>query len=179
MESTRQDILISREDIAKKVKELGTQINTTYPLEPGESLVLVCLLKGALPFTADLMRELTMPVRLEVMVASSYGDGTESTRQVNVKYKSFEDLEGQSVLVVDDITDSGHTLQAVSKLLESYGPRQLRRCTFLDKPSRREVEMEIEYTGFEIPDEFVIGYGLDFAGNYRELPDICVIREGE
>lgn len=179
MESTRKDILISKEDIAKKVKELGAQINDTYPLEPGESLVLICLLKGALPFTADLMRELKMSVRLEVMVASSYGDGTESTRKVNVKYKSFEDLEGQSVLVVDDITDSGHTLKAVSELLMTYGPRQLRRCTFLDKPSRREVDMTIEYSGIEIPDEFVIGYGLDYAGNYRELPEIRVIREGE
>lgn len=178
MSTPRKEVLITKEDIAEKVAQLGAEISESYQLEAGESLVVISLLKGAIPFTADLIRHLTMPVRLEVLVASSYGDGTVSTRQVKVAYQSFDELEGQNVLLVDDITDSGNTLKAVGELILTYKPKELRYCTFLDKPSRREVDIDIQYTGFEIPDEFVIGYGLDFAGNYRELPDICVIREG-
>lgn len=179
MENPQKEILIAKKDIAKKVAEIGEAINRDYNLEPGESLVVICLLKGAMTFTSDLIRTLNMPVRLEVLVASSYGDGTESTRQVNVKYQSFDELDGQHVLIVDDITDSGNTMKAIGQLIETYQPKDIRYCTFLDKPSRREVDLDIQYIGFEIPDEFVVGYGLDFAGNYRELPDICVIREGE
>lgn len=179
MENSKKEVLIAREDIAKKVAELGEAINRDYNLEPGEALVVICLLKGAMPFTSDLIRTLDMPVRLEILVASSYGDAMESSRQVNVKYQSFDELEGRHVLIVDDITDSGNTLKAVGELIATYRPKDIRYCTFLDKPSRREVDLDIQYIGFDIPDAFVIGYGLDFAGNYRELPDICVIREGE
>lgn len=175
----RKEILIAKKDIQKKVEELGRRISNDYQLADGESLVVLSLLKGAMPFTADLIREITLPVRLEMMVASSYGDGTQTTRKVVIKYQSFESLKDQHVLIVDDITDSGNTLQAVGEVIKSYEPKEIRYCTFLNKPARREVDIDIHYMGFDIPDEFVVGYGLDFAGNYRELPDVCVMREGE
>ena len=180
MPEVKKEVLVHRKDISEKVQELGEKISEDYKniMAPGESLVIISLLKGALPFTADLMRAIQVPVRLELLVASSYGDGTQSTRQVHVRYQSFEELEGNHILIVDDITDSGHTMKAIGSLIESYRPKDLKLCSFLNKPSRREVDLEIDYIGFDIPDEFVVGYGLDFAGNYRELPDICVIREG-
>lgn len=174
-----REVLVSRETIAKTVAEIGAAINRDYDKNPDRPLVVISLLKGAMVFTADLIRTLNMPVRLEVLVASSYGDGTVSTRQVNVKYQSFDSLEGCDVLLVDDITDSGNTLKAVGAYIQQYKPATVRYCSFLDKPSRREVDIKIDYIGLDIPDEFVIGYGLDYAGQYRELPDICVIREGD
>lgn len=174
-----REVLVSRETIAKTVAEIGAAINRDYDKNTDRPLVVISLLKGAMVFTADLIRTLNMPVRLEVLVASSYGDGTVSTRQVNVKYQSFDSLEGCDVLLVDDITDSGNTLKAVGAYIQPYKPATVRYCSFLDKPSRREVDIEIDYIGLDIPDEFVIGYGLDYAGQYRELPDICVIREGD
>ncbi|MFM9412981.1 hypoxanthine phosphoribosyltransferase [Peptococcus simiae] len=174
-----REVLVSREKIAETVAEIGAAINRDYANQTDRPLVVVSLLKGAMVFTADLIRHLEMPIRLEVMVASSYGDGTVSTRQVNVKYQSFDDLEGCDVLLVDDITDSGNTLKAVGEYIKQYKPASVRYCSFLDKPSRREVDIHIDYIGLDVPDEFVIGYGLDYAGNYRELADICVVRGGE
>lgn len=174
-----REVLVSREKIAKTVADIGAAINRDYADQTDCPLVVVSLLKGAMVFTADLIRELNMPIRLEVMVASSYGDGTVSTRQVDVKYQSFDTLEGCHVLIVDDITDSGNTLKAVGEYIHQYNPASVRYCSFLDKPSRREVDIQIDYIGLAVPDEFVIGYGLDYAGNYRELPDVCVVRGGE
>lgn len=171
MDLSQRKILISREDIAKKVKEMGQQITEDYK-DQDKPLVVISVLKGAIPFTADLIRAIDLPLRLEVLVASSYGSGTVSSGKVNIKYKSFEDLSGCNVILVDDIIDSGYTLQAIGQTMEDFNPAHVAYCTFLNKPERRKSDLKVDYMGFDIPDKFVIGYGLDYDSKYRELPDI-------
>lgn len=171
MDLSQRKILISREDIAKKVKEMGQQITEDYK-DQDKPLVVISVLKGAIPFTADLIRAIDLPVRLEVLVASSYGSGTVSSGKVNIKYKSFDDLSGCNVILVDDIIDSGYTLQAIGQTMEDFNPAHVAYCTFLNKPERRKSDLKVDYMGFDIPDKFVIGYGLDYDSKYRELPDI-------
>lgn len=171
MDLSQRKILISREDIAKKVKEMGQQITEDYK-DQDKPLVVISVLKGAIPFTADLIRAIDMPLRLEVLVASSYGSGTVSSGKVNIKYKSFDDLSGCNVILVDDIIDSGYTLQAIGQTMEDFNPAHVAYCTFLNKPERRKSDLKVDYMGFDIPDKFVIGYGLDYDSKYRELPDI-------
>ena len=171
MDLSQRKILISREDIAKKVKEMGQQITEDYK-EQDKPLVVISVLKGAIPFTADLIRAIDLPLRLEVLVASSYGSGTVSSGKVNIKYKSFDDLSGCNVILVDDIIDSGYTLQAIGQTMEDFNPAHVAYCTFLNKPERRKSDLKVDYMGFDIPDKFVIGYGLDYDSKYRELPDI-------
>jgi hypoxanthine phosphoribosyltransferase len=168
---SQRKILISREDIAKKVKEMGQQITEDYK-DQDKPLVVISVLKGAIPFTADLIRAIDLPLRLEVLVASSYGSGTVSSGKVNIKYKSFDDLSGCNVILVDDIIDSGYTLQAIGQTMEDFNPAHVAYCTFLNKPERRKSDLKVDYMGFDIPDKFVIGYGLDYDSKYRELPDI-------
>ena len=134
--------------------------------------MVISVLKGAIPFTADLIRAIDLPLRLEVLVASSYGSGTVSSGKVNIKYKSFDDLSGCNVILVDDIIDSGYTLQAIGQTMEDFNPAHVAYCTFLNKPERRKSDLKVDYMGFDIPDKFVIGYGLDYDSKYRELPDI-------
>lgn len=180
MDLSQRKILISREDIAKRVQEMGRQITEDYK-NSERPLVIVSVLKGAIPFTADLIRAIDLPLRLEVLVASSYGSGTVSSGKVELKYQSFGDLSGCNVILVDDIIDSGHTLAAIGRTIQDFNPHHVAYCTFLNKPERREADIAVDYLGYDIPDKFVIGYGLDYDSKYRELADIFTIEsfEGE
>lgn len=178
MDLSQRKILISREDIAKRVQEIGKQITEDYKNED-KPLVIISVLKGAIPFTADLIRAINLPLRLEVLVASSYGSGTVSSGKVNIKYKSFDDLSGCNVILVDDIIDTGYTLNAIGHTMEDFHPDHVAYCTFLNKPERRKSDIKVNYMGYDIPDKFIIGYGLDYDGKYRELPDISYIEVDE
>ncbi|MBE5743962.1 MAG: hypoxanthine phosphoribosyltransferase [Clostridiales bacterium] len=165
-------ILISQEDIAKRVKELSQQISRDYKdLNP----LFVCILKGSVIFTADLLRNIDTPAQIDFMSVSSYGSGTESSGVLNIKKDLSVDIEGKHVIVVEDIIDSGNTLFNLKNLLLSRNPASLKICTLLDKPERRVQDINADYTGFSIPDEFVVGYGLDYNENYRTLPDVRVL----
>lgn len=179
MDISQQKILVSREQIAEKVQAMGAKITEDYRDKGDKKLVIISILKGAIPFTADLIRCIDLPLQLEAIVASSYGSGTTTSGTVELKYQSFKDLTDCNVILVDDIIDSGYTLQAIGKTIQAFQPASVAYCTFLSKPSRREAEINIDYLGFEIPDKFVIGYGLDFDGRYRELPDITYIETNE
>lgn len=167
-----EKVLITREEIAKRVKELGEQITNDFK---GEDLVVVCILKGSTIFFADLIREIDLNVNIDFMVLSSYGDGTATSGYVVVKQDLSQDIKGKNVLVVEDIIDSGRTIKRLKEILLEREPKCLKVATLLDKPSRREVEISTDYTGMSIPDEFVIGYGLDYAQKYRNLKDVCVL----
>jgi hypoxanthine phosphoribosyltransferase len=167
------EILVSTEQIAAKVHELGAQIAADYQ---GKDLVLVSILKGALPFLADLMRATQIPLALDFLEVSSYGSGTESSGAVRILKDLANPIEGRNVLVVEDILDTGHTLSYVFDHLRSQRPSSVRLCVLLDKPARRVIPIDIDYRGFEIPDKFVIGYGLDYAERYRNLPFVGVLK---
>lgn len=169
--------LISEELIAARVKELAARISEDYA-EKGE-LVLIGVLKGSFIFLADLARHLTVPHRIEFIAVTSYGDD-ESTDPgaVRLLMDVRHDIGGQHVLVVEDIVDTGHTLAYLLKLLQARGPLSLESCTLLRKPDRSEVDIDVAYLGFDIPDVWVVGYGLDFAERHRTLPSICVIPSG-
>jgi len=167
------EILVRTEDIAAKVGELGARIATDYA---GKDLVLVSILKGALPFLADLMRATQIPLALDFLEVSSYGTGTESSGVVRILKDLAQPIEGRDVLVVEDILDTGQTLNYVIEHLHSQRPASVRLCVLLDKPARRVVPVEIDYRGFEIPDKFVVGYGLDYAERYRNLPFVGVLK---
>jgi hypoxanthine phosphoribosyltransferase len=175
IDAGRQDIarvLFSAEEIEARVRELGAQITRDYS---GIHLMLVFVMKGALVFVADLMRHIDLPVQLDFMVVSSYGAGT-SSGGVTFVADLRSDIAGRHVLVVEDIVDSGLTLQAVLGRLAERRPASLAVCTMLDKPARRQAPVEVRYRGFEIPDDFVVGYCLDYAERYRNLPFIGVLR---
>ena len=165
-------ILIPEADIKRRVKELGAEISRDYH---GETVVLICILSGASVFFADLVRELDLDVRFEFMSVSSYGSGTVSSGEVKILKDVNHPIAGQNVIIVEDIIDSGCTLSFLKRVLEQRSPKSIRICTILDKPSRRKVDFKGDYVGFEIPDEFVIGYGLDFDSRYRNLKDVCVL----
>ncbi len=167
------EILVSESAIAAKVRELGARIAADYR---GKDLVLVSILKGALPFLADLMRQVDLPLALDFLEVSSYGASTESSGVVRILKDLANPIEGRDVLVVEDILDTGNTLAFVVDHLRSQHPASVRICTLLDKPARRLVPIAIDYRGFEIPDKFVVGYGLDYAERYRNLPFIGVLR---
>ena len=167
------EILIDEAAIAAKVRELGARITEDYR---GKDLVLVSILKGALPFLADLMRQVQMPLALDFLEVSSYGNATETSGVVRILKDLAKPIEARDVLVVEDILDTGHTLKFVLEHLRSQRPLSVRLCTLLDKPARRQVEISVDYRGFEIPDKFVVGYGLDFAEKYRNLPFIGVLK---
>ncbi|MDQ6876492.1 MAG: hypoxanthine phosphoribosyltransferase [Candidatus Dormibacteraeota bacterium] len=162
--------MISSERIAHRVRELGKQISEVYA-DIDTPLVMVVILKGATVFAADLLRSLAIPAELEFMRAASYGSGTSGGR-LKLAHMVEGPLIGRHVLLVEDIVDSGRTVNAIAKRLRRLGPASLRLAALLDRPARREVEVQIDFTGFVIPDRFVIGYGLDYAGLYRELPGI-------
>lgn len=165
------EIMISKEDIEKRVQELGRQISQDYKNSNNE-FVLVGLLRGSFIFMADLSRAITVGHEVDFMTASSYGTGMSSNRDVKILKDLDEDIRGKDVLIVEDIIDTGNTLSKVRELLKIRGPRSLEICTLLDKPSRREVQVSVKYIGFSIPDEFVVGYGIDYAQHYRHLPYI-------
>jgi hypoxanthine phosphoribosyltransferase len=167
------EVLVDEATIAAKVRELGARIADDYR---GKDLVLVSILKGALPFLADLMRQVQLPLALDFLEVSSYGNATETSGVVRILKDLAKPIEARDVLVVEDILDTGHTLKFVLEHLRSQHPRSVRLCTLLDKPARREVDIKVDYRGFEIPDKFVVGYGLDFAEKYRNLPFIGVLK---
>lgn len=166
--------IITREGIATRVAELGAAISEQYA---GRSLVITCVLKGGFIFLADLVREIRVPVSIDFMVISSYGAGTSSSGIVRILKDLDTPIEGRDVLVVEDIVDSGLTLSYLLRNLETRRPASIEVCTLLAKPARRENEVRCRHVGFEIPDAFVVGYGLDAAERFRELPDIWTVDE--
>lgn len=169
-------VMISEEELDKKIAELGAQISKDYA---GKSVKLICILKGSVFFCCELAKRITIPVTLDFMQVSSYGSGTVSSGQIKIKKDLDESIEGDYVIVVEDIIDSGNTLSRLIPMLLERKPASLAVCTMLDKPERREVEMEVKYNGFQIPDEFVVGFGLDYDQKYRNLPFIGVIHMDE
>src|SRR6188474_928062 len=168
------EVLITETQIRDKVRELGSQVSADYA---GKSVTLVSVLKGSLPFMADLMRAIDLPVQIDLMEVSSYGGAaTESSGLVRILKDLSSSIAGKDVLIVEDIIDTGLTLNYLLRYLRGKNPRSLRICALLDKPARRLVEIPIDYRGFTIPDEFVVGYGLDYAEFYRNLPFIGVLR---
>jgi hypoxanthine phosphoribosyltransferase len=168
------DVLISEEQLTARVSELAGLIEEEY--RDIDDLLLICVLKGAFVFLSDLSRELKRPHELDFMGVSSYGAGTESSGAVRIVLDLKEDIGGRNVLIVEDIIDSGRTLDYLRRNLLARSPASLRIVTLLDKPERREVEVPVDYTGFHIPNEFVVGYGLDFGEIYRNLPYIAVLK---
>lgn len=166
-------VLLTEDRIQQRVQELAAEVSADYA---GQHLVLVVALKGAFVFAADLMRALQVPLCVDFVAASSYGKNTVSSGEVRVGYETCGDLEGRHVLVVEDIVDSGRTLSVLVASLRSRGAASVKTCCLLDKPSRRVVDFRPEYVGFEIPDHFVIGYGLDYAERYRSLPFVAVLK---
>jgi hypoxanthine phosphoribosyltransferase len=165
-------VLIEEEAVAARVAELGAEVSDDYA---GKDLLLVGVLKGAVFFMADLMRRLTIPCEVDFMAISSYGASTDSSGVVRILKDLDISIEGRDVLVVEDIIDSGLTLSYLIRNLESRNPASLEICALLTKPERREIDVDVRYTGFEIPNEFVIGYGLDFGERYRNLPYVAVL----
>lgn len=161
--------LISEEDVAAKVKEIGAQITKDYE---GKAVHLICVLKGGVFFTCELAKRIEVPVSLDFMSVSSYGDDTKSSGVVKIIKDLDESIEGKDVLIVEDIIDSGRTLSYLIEVLKQRNPASIRLCTLLDKPERR---VKVDYVCFNIPDEFVVGYGLDYAQKYRNLPFIGVV----
>jgi hypoxanthine phosphoribosyltransferase len=168
------EVLITGEQIEEKVYALGERITRDYS---GERLLLVGVLRGAVVVMGDLMRCIDLPCEIDFMDISSYGSGTSSSGVVRILKDLEEDITGRHVLIVEDIIDTGLTLSYLRCSLLARGPASLEICALLTKPSRRRVELDVKYLGFEVPDEFVVGYGLDYAGAYRNLPDICVLKK--
>ncbi len=170
------DVLICKREIEAMVKRLGTEITRDYA---GEEVLLICVLRGAFIFTADLIREIDLPCKVDFIAVSSYGNSTESSGFVKIVKDIQINIEGKNVIVVEDIIDSGFTLKKLTELLVTRNPKSIALCTAFDKPSRRKVEIDVKYCGIQIPDEFVVGYGLDFAELYRNLPDLSYLVEVE
>lgn len=166
-------VLLTEEQIAARVQEMGRQITEEYT---GKDLVVIVLLKGAAWFATDLTRAIALPLRVDFMVASSYGNGTSTSGNVKVKLDISENIAGKDVLLIDDIIDSGVTFAAISDMLRQWKPATLKTVALCDKAERRVNGLEADYVGFKIPDEFVVGYGLDYAGDYRNLPYIGVLK---
>jgi len=165
-------VMIPEQEVDAKIAELGQKISEDFA---GESVHLICILKGSAFFVCELAKRITVPVSIDFMQVSSYGAETRSSGVVRLSKDLDEPLQGKNVIIVEDIIDSGRTLSHLVKLLGQREPKTLTLCTLLDKPSRRVVEVDVKYTGFRIPDEFVVGYGLDYDQRYRNLPYIGVI----
>lgn len=169
------EVLISEEQIAARVKELGKQITEDY--KDSREVLFVGILKGSVPFLADLVRAVDVPARLDFMIVSSYGGGTSTSGNINIKMDLASDIKDKDVIIVEDIIDSGLTLHYLTDYLKQRGPKTLKTVTALDKPSRRKVDFVPDYCGFEVEDKFIIGYGLDYDQKYRNLPFISWIKE--
>ena len=166
-------VLISREELQTRIKELGQEITKDYE---GKELVVISVLKGSIMFMADLLRNIDTHVEIDFMVVSSYGAGVVSTGAVKMLKDVFLSIEGKDVLIVEDILDTGRTLHYIKDYLDARKPNSIKICTLLDKPERREADITADYVGFTVPDEFVIGYGLDFNEKYRNVPYIGVLK---
>ncbi|SHJ08679.1 hypoxanthine phosphoribosyltransferase [Lutispora thermophila] len=166
-------VLISKEELEAKVKELGQMITRDYK---DKDLMIVGILKGCVIFLSDLIREIDLPLTMDFMVVSSYGSSTKSSGVVRIIKDLEKDIAGKDVLIVEDIVDTGLTLNYLVDYLKSRNANSVKICTLLEKPDRRKVEVDLEYVGFHIPDEFVVGYGLDYAEVYRNLPFVCILK---
>lgn len=173
LENDIQEILFSEEQLKTRVAEIARQIEEDYA---GKEIMLISVLRGSFIFMADLCRAIKLPCTLDFMSVSSYGKGTTSSGQVQITKDLSEDISGRHVIVVEDILDSGNTLSYLLKILENRRPASIRLCTLLDKPDRRVKPVEVHYSGFTIPDAFVVGYGLDYAEKYRNLPYIGILK---
>ena len=165
-------VLLSEKDVDRRIAEIGKKISEDYQ---GKEVHLICVLKGSVFFTCELAKRITVPVSLDFMSVSSYGADTKSSGVVRIVKDLDEPLKGKDVIIVEDIIDSGRTLSYLIEILKKRNPASLRLCTLLDKPERRVTDVKVDYTGFNIPDEFVVGYGLDYAQKYRNLPYIGVV----
>jgi hypoxanthine phosphoribosyltransferase len=164
--------LLSEEKVDERIRQLGAQITKDYE---GEELFLICTLKGASFFACELAKRINLPLTLDFIAVASYGDGTQSSGEVRMIKDLDESIEGKNVIVVEDIVDTGRTLSYLMEILKKRNPKTLKLCSLLDKPERRVVDIKADYTGFEVPDLFVVGYGLDYAQKYRNLPYIGVV----
>ena len=167
--SEKIKVLLSEEEVDARIKQIAAQISRDYA---GREIHLICVLKGGVFFTCELAKRITVPVSMDFMSVSSYGDGTQSSGIVKIAKDLDESLEGKDVIVVEDIVDSGRTLYYLLDILRKRGPKSMKLCTLLDKPDRRVRDVHVDYVGFNIPDEFVVGFGLDYAQKYRNLPYI-------
>ena len=165
-------VLIPQKELEQRIREMAVQISKDYE---GEELHLVCILRGSIFFTCELAKYITVPVTIDFMSVSSYGDGTESSGRIKIMKDLDDSIKDKNVLVVEDIIDSGRTLAHLMSFLKVREPKSLKLCTLLDKPDRRVVNVDVDYVGMEIPDLFVVGYGLDYAQKYRNLPYIGVV----
>ena len=165
-------VLISEQDVDARIAEIGAQISKEYE---GKQVHLICILKGSVYFTCELAKRISVPVTMDFMSVSSYGDGTSSSGVVKIAKDLDETIEGKDVIVIEDIIDSGRTLSYLLEILQKRNPSSMKLCTLLDKPDRRVREVKVDYVGFAIPDEFVVGYGLDYAQKYRNLPYIGIV----
>ncbi len=174
MKENLEKILIDADTIKKKVQEVGVRLSEDYK---DKNPIAICILKGSVIFFADLIREIKVPIEIDFIKASSYGKRTVSSGKVEMSGDLSIDVKGRSVLLVEDIVDSGNTLKFFTEFFKEKGASEVKICTLLDKPDRRVVDLDVDYTCFEIPDEFVVGYGLDFAQQYRNMPEIGVLKE--
>lgn len=174
--SERINVLLPEEEVDARIQAMGEEISRDYE---GKQVHLICVLKGGSFFLCELAKRITVPVSLDFMSVSSYGGGTESKGVVKIVKDLDESIRDKDVLVVEDIVDSGRTLSYLLEMLRNRGPRSLRLCTLLDKPERRVVDVDVDYTGFQIPDRFVVGYGLDYDQRYRNLPYIGIVEFDE
>ncbi len=170
--AARPEVLVSRERIRRRVRAMARQLERDYK---DETVHLICILKGACIFLADLLRELRLPVSVDFIAVSSYGKGTLPSGEVRITKDLDASIEDLNVIIVEDILDTGLTLNYLYRILQSRKPRSLRIAALLDKPARRVKEVRVDYIGFKIPDKFVVGYGLDYGEQYRNLPDVCVL----
>ena len=167
-------VLISEEEVDARIRELGEKISKEYE---GKQIHLICVLKGGVFFMCELAKRITVPVSMDFMCVGSYGDGTKSSGVVRLAKDLDESIENKEVLIVEDIIDSGRTLSYLIEILKKRNPASIRLCTLLDKPERRVTDVKVDYVAFNIPDEFVVGYGLDYAQKYRNLPFIGVVEQ--
>ncbi len=165
-------VMISEEDVDKRIKEIGEQISKDYE---GKEVHLICVLRGGVFFLCELAKRISVPVTMDFMSVSSYGNDTKSSGVVKIVKDLDDSIRGKDVIVIEDVVDSGRTLSYLLEMLKDRNPASLKLCTLLDKPERRVCEVKVDYTGFEIPDEFVVGYGLDYAQKYRNLPYIGIV----
>ncbi len=168
--------LLSEEEVDNRIRQLGEQITKDYE---GQEVFLICTLKGASFFACELAKRITLPLTLDFISVASYGDGKQSSGEVRMIKDLDESIEGKNVIVVEDIMDTGRTLSYLMEILKKRHPRTLKLCALLDKPERRVVDIQADYTGFQVPDLFVVGYGLDYAQRYRNLPFIGVVENEE
>lgn len=173
MQEDIEKVLFSVSELEARIEELGQQITKDYT---GKNLTVIGILKGSNIFTSDLVRKINLPLKMDFMAVSSYGNATTSSGVVKIMKDLDHDIEGEDLLIVEDIVDSGLTLRYLKDILMARNPKSVRICTLLDKPARRKQEVEVDYKGFEVPDEFIVGYGIDYAERYRNLPFVGILK---